>query len=92
MKLARHKRVQLIWVPGHTGIDGNETANQLARQRSSHPLIGPEPTLGTSAKAAMEVIRGWMNKKHEGIGSPFVNKGRLWTSLKDPLLKKSGEL
>jgi ribonuclease HI len=30
-QLARHNRVQLIWVPGHDGIVGNETADQLAR-------------------------------------------------------------
>jgi hypothetical protein len=46
------------------GINGNEMADQLARQGSSCPLIGPEPTLGISAKAAREVIRGWMNRKH----------------------------
>jgi ribonuclease HI len=30
-QLARHNSVQLIWVPGHEGIVGNETAYQLAR-------------------------------------------------------------
>jgi ribonuclease HI len=27
-------RIQLVWVPGHMGIDGNEIAAQLARQVS----------------------------------------------------------
>jgi hypothetical protein len=37
-------------VPGHMRIDGNEIADQLARQVSSHPLLGPEPALGIYAK------------------------------------------
>jgi hypothetical protein len=46
------------------GIDGNDNADQLARQGSSSPFIGPEPALGISAKTAREVIRGWTNRKH----------------------------
>jgi hypothetical protein len=34
------------------GIDGNEIADQLARQGSSHPFIGPEPALAISVKVA----------------------------------------
>jgi ribonuclease HI len=52
VKLAEHKRIQLVWVPGHMGIDGNETADQSARQGSSHSLIGPQCALGISAKVA----------------------------------------
>jgi ribonuclease HI len=48
-KLARHTRVQLLWVPGHRGIEGNETADQPARQGSECPLIGTEPAFGISA-------------------------------------------
>jgi hypothetical protein len=47
------------------GIDGNEIADQLARQGSSQPLIGPEPALGISAKVARGVIRDWTSRKHE---------------------------
>jgi ribonuclease HI len=39
IQLAEHNTVQLIWVPGHEGIDGNETADQLARKGSENPFI-----------------------------------------------------
>jgi len=41
------------------------TADQLARQGSSLPFVGPEPALGISAKVASIVIRGWISRKHE---------------------------
>jgi len=39
VKLAELNRIQLAWMPGHMGIDGNETADELARQGFPHPLI-----------------------------------------------------
>jgi ribonuclease HI len=65
VKLAEHNRIQLVWVSRHMGIDGNEIANQLARQGSSHPLTGPEHALGISAKVAREVIRDGTSRKHK---------------------------
>jgi ribonuclease HI len=59
VKLAEHNRIQLIWVPKHKEIHGNEMDDQLATQGSSHTFIGPEPTLGISAKFATVVIRVW---------------------------------
>jgi hypothetical protein len=38
-------------------------ASTLARQGSQHPLLGPEPALGTSAKVARGVIRGGTNRE-----------------------------
>jgi hypothetical protein len=53
IQLAKHNRVQLIWVPGH----GNETACQLARTGSRHPFIGPEPACGISVGVAKKAVR-----------------------------------
>jgi ribonuclease HI len=64
-KLAEHNTVQLVWVPGHMRIDGNEIADYLTRESSSHPLRGPEHALGISAKVARGVTGDWTNRKHE---------------------------
>jgi hypothetical protein len=37
MILAEHNNVQLLWVPGHKGTEGNESADQLAKIGSLHP-------------------------------------------------------
>jgi len=54
-------------VLGHTGIDGNEIAGQLARESSSHPFIGAELAIGLSAKVAGGggLIRDWTSREHE---------------------------
>jgi ribonuclease HI len=64
MKPAEHNRIQLVLVPGHMGIDGNERTNQLATQGFTHTLIKLEPVLGISAETPSEGIRAWTNRKH----------------------------
>jgi len=38
--------VSLISVPGHSGVHGNEIADEFARLSFAHQFVGPEPTLG----------------------------------------------
>jgi ribonuclease HI len=45
-ELAERNEVTLMWVPGHSGILGNEKSDELARQGAAKPLLGPEPALG----------------------------------------------
>jgi Ribonuclease HI len=49
VQLAGHN-IQLVWVPEHMGINGNEIADQLAREDSSYRLVGPESALGIDQK------------------------------------------
>jgi ribonuclease HI len=71
VKLAEHNRIQLVWVPGCVGIDGNEMADALAREGSSHPLTGTGPALGISANIDRGVIKGWTSTKHSWTKSGY---------------------
>jgi hypothetical protein len=47
------------------GIEGNETADQLARRGSENPFIGPEPACGISIGAAKKAVRDWRDRNHK---------------------------
>jgi len=49
--------VGLYWVPGHVGVQGNEIANELARDDSALKFVGPEPALGVSRQDIRRRIR-----------------------------------
>ncbi|XP_028161440.1 uncharacterized protein LOC114353581 [Ostrinia furnacalis] len=63
-KLGRHNRVTLMWVPGHTGIEGNERADSLARQGSEAAPIGPEPIVPLSMSTLHMAMRQYISRKH----------------------------
>ena len=49
-------------MPGHSGIQGNEKADELARQGSSY--LGPEPVLGIPKCMARSALKLWIREKH----------------------------
>lgn len=41
--VAKNNDILLEWVPGHSGVPGNEKADELARRGSEMKMCGPEP-------------------------------------------------
>jgi ribonuclease HI len=64
-QLANHNRVTLMWVPGHEGVEGNEIADQLAREGAQAPFYGPEPFCGTSKAHLYEELKRWEKSEKE---------------------------
>ena len=67
--LATSHPVCVTWVPGHTGKQGNERADQLARQASMLTFICSEPSLPISHTVI---------KRQYGIGpvNSIINAGK----------------
>jgi len=92
VKMPKHNSIQMFWMPGHMGNDGNETADKLARQGSSHPLIRPERAIGASVKFARGVISDWTSGKQEECWQSIQGQRQAKEFLKRHSGKRAGEL
>jgi hypothetical protein len=57
--------VGLHWIPGHTGVRGNETADMLMRNGSVSGYVGPESALGVSQQDLRSTINHWLGNQHQ---------------------------
>jgi hypothetical protein len=75
----------VIWVPGHEGVAGNETADLLARTGSEHPFTGPEPACGISIGVAKRTVRDRTKRNHIKQWESTMDSNRQRDLYQDPL-------
>jgi len=66
-ELSMFNSVRLLWIPGHSDIPGNETADQLAKQAASQDFVGPEPALGIPIRNIRSAAQLWANAQQRKL-------------------------
>ena len=68
--------MSLISVPRHSGVGGNEIADEFARSSSAHQFVGPEPSLGILRQNIRHRINDWLFNQHVTLWQVFTSTQR----------------
>jgi hypothetical protein len=79
-------------VPGHQGIEDNETVDQLAKSVSECPFIRPEPACYISAGIFNKAVRDWTNRDHQEHWESLTGLKQAKGFLQGPSVRRTKEL
>ena len=79
-ELSLFNSVHLLWVPGHSGVEGNEMADILAKQATQSEFLSSEPAVGISAttvrtEAQLRLLRSTLRPGKQFL---LVDRLRFW--------------
>ena len=63
--ISETNKVTLVWVPGHSNVQGNEKADELARKGSETDFVGPEPAMGLHANTMVRLLKREAEEGHQ---------------------------
>jgi hypothetical protein len=63
-KLGTKHKVEIRWIPDHEGAPGNETADELTREGSTLPTVGPEPFFTVPGNFIIKAIQIHLFNQH----------------------------
>ncbi|XP_050311838.1 uncharacterized protein LOC126747328 [Anthonomus grandis grandis] len=90
-EVGKRNKVTILWVPGHTGVQGNEEANILAKKGSGSQFVGPEPFCGIGKNTYLYELTKMEDQLRESLWDdhPGLRHSKMFLGTLDPKKSKA---